>query len=240
MASKSAKLLAERLNCKRLRLSNSTFVPREDDIVINWGNSRRYEHDVTLNEEVCVKHASCKFTTLALIEGFANVPDFTRKREEAQEWLAEGKTIVVRHTLKGNSGEGIEIISEGELPDAPLYTVYVPKKSEYRLHVMGGRVRDIQRKMRKRAVPDEEVNWQVRNTANGFIFGREGVEVSNECQEMAVEAVSALGLDFGAVDIIYNEKMNKYFVLEVNTAPGLCGKTLETYAQYFEEIINNG
>jgi len=50
---------------------------------------------------------------------------------------------------------------------------------------------------------------------------------------VALAAVSALGLDFGAVDIIYNEHENQYYVLEVNTAPGLEGTTVEKYAEAF-------
>ena len=55
---------------------------------------------------------------------------------------------------------------------------------------------------------------------------------------IAVNAVKALGLDFGAVDIIYNEKENQYYVLEVNTAPGLEGTTLIKYAERFSKLWN--
>ena len=41
----------------------------------------------------------------------------------------------------------------------------------------------------------------------------------------------AVGLKFGAVDLIWNELENKSYVLEINTAPGLTGATLEKYAQ---------
>jgi glutathione synthase/RimK-type ligase-like ATP-grasp enzyme len=50
-------------------------------------------------------------------------------------------------------------------------------------------------------------------------------------------AVSALGLDFGAVDIIWNEREDKCYVLEVNTAPGLQGSTLENYANAIMEVL---
>jgi len=46
-------------------------------------------------------------------------------------------------------------------------------------------------------------------------------------------SVMALGLDFGAVDIVYNENDNKAYVLEINTAPGLSGTTLEKYVEVF-------
>lgn len=46
---------------------------------------------------------------------------------------------------------------------------------------------------------------------------------------MALAACNALGLESGAVDIIWNEKENKCYVLEVNTAPGICGITTKKY-----------
>jgi glutathione synthase/RimK-type ligase-like ATP-grasp enzyme len=54
---------------------------------------------------------------------------------------------------------------------------------------------------------------------------------------MAVHCVSALGLDFGAVDVIENKKGS--WILEVNTAPGLEGQTLEVYRSAFEQKIRD-
>ncbi|MNY81884.1 hypothetical protein D3C86_2236870 [compost metagenome] len=50
-------------------------------------------------------------------------------------------------------------------------------------------------------------------------------------------AVNALGLDFGAADVIWNDHRKQAFVLEVNTAPGLTGTTLEKYAKALKEIF---
>jgi len=52
-------------------------------------------------------------------------------------------------------------------------------------------------------------------------------------------AVNCLGLDFGAVDIIYNQKKDVSFVLEVNTAPGLEGSTLNEYVKEFNNALPN-
>jgi D-alanine-D-alanine ligase-like ATP-grasp enzyme len=46
-------------------------------------------------------------------------------------------------------------------------------------------------------------------------------------------------LDFGAVDIIYNAKRNECYVLEVNTAPGLEGTTVEKYATKFASELKD-
>jgi len=147
--------------------------------------------------------------------------------------------VVCRTLTKASEGRGIVISdSENPLVNAPLYVKYVKKQEEYRVHVLGDRAFDIQRKMRSHEVPDESVNWQVRNHANGFVFGRENVSLPADATRLAVDAVGALGLDFGAVDLIYNQHSDTYYVLEVNTAPGLVGTTLDNYAAAFREYLS--
>lgn len=173
---------------------------------------------------------------------FVRTPEFTTSREEAFRWLVKGHTVVERHVLNGNSGAGIRLVEpngEEELTKAPLYVKYVPKKQEYRIHVCGGEAVDIQRKARRKDVADEDINWKIRNHDNGFIFARneDGV-VPPDVIVQAVNSVKLLGLDFGAVDVIFNDKEQQAYVLEVNTAPGLSGSTLEGYVSRFKAIIN--
>jgi glutathione synthase/RimK-type ligase-like ATP-grasp enzyme len=122
---------------------------------------------------------------------------------------------------------------------APLYTKYIKKISEYRVHVVGNAVIDVQKKMRRTDIPDEQVNWQVRSHSNGFIFGREGVVLPDAVTADCVRCVNELGLDFGAVDVIFNAHQETYYVLEVNTAPGLTGTTLVNYANALTNLANS-
>lgn len=52
--------------------------------------------------------------------------------------------------------------------------------------------------------------------------------------EQSKLAVKACGLDFGAVDIIWNNHYQKAYVLEINTAPGLEGSSVDNYRKAFE------
>lgn len=176
-------------------------------------------------------------------------PEFTTNRGEAINWLIKGFTVVERHILNGNSGAGIRLVEpvkpgfekadENIIQKCPLYVKYVPKKQEYRIHVCGGEAVDIQRKARRKDVADDAINWKVRNHDNGFIFARnEGVPVPPDVIAQATIAVKALGLDFGAVDVIFSDKEQKAYVLEVNTAPGLAGETLAGYVSRFTKYIN--
>lgn len=236
--SRSAKRLSEALGAKRIRLSGSKFKKSPSKIVVNWGSSScPYE---CLNDPVNINQASNKLLTL---ENFKNhgvsTPNWTTSKEIASNWLTEGHTIVCRGTLVGSSGEGITLVSDPlcELPVVPLYTKYTKKKNEYRVHVFDGKVIDVQRKMRKKDVTDDEVDWKIRNLAGGFIFGREGVDPDDSVLEEAVRAVTSLGLLFGAVDVGEHPKEGVR-VYEVNTAPGLEGSTVNSYVKAVKEYLN--
>lgn len=238
MTSQSAKALANALGTKRLKnegaIINKSF--------INWGASkikREIHPDVGIfNHPKAVAIASDKLMTFMCLDQIVNIPDYTTDMVEAQEWLNAGTTIVERHTLTGHSGEGVRLVEfDGELsPDAKLYVKYIKKQDEYRLHVFDFEVFFIQRKARALDVPDDKVNWQVRNHANGFIYANQEVDVPVHVKHMAIEAIQTVQLDFGAVDIIYNAHQNKYYVLEINTAPGLFGTTLDKYVEKFKEL----
>ena len=247
--SESAKALADELGIARLKLEGSRWKGKAGDVVINWGTScmghPAFEGAArVLNHPNNVAKAANKLLAFKTFTD-ANVacPAYTTSHVEACHMLNNGSTIVVREKLNGHSGEGIAIITpeahlsgEMRVPEAPLYTNYIKKVDEYRAHVFGDNVFFVQRKARKKDVPDDEVNWQVRNHANGFIFAHEGVDIPDDVKKLAVEAVKALGLDFGAVDLI-KTKMGKWYVLEVNTACGLSGETIQKYAEQFRKYL---
>jgi len=141
------------------------------------------------------------------------------------------KQVVVRSLIDSSEGKGITICKREDLTiQAPLYTAYIPKKAEYRVHVLDSKVIDTQEKRRRRVEGDAEKEFQVRNTANGYVFCRDNVNPPADCHAVALAAVAALGRTYGAVDIIFNEKQNKSFVLEVNSRPGMQGTTVKKYA----------
>lgn len=229
-ASQSARLLAEALGIRRLRHRNSTARPR---VVINWG--RGIEHVRVLNKPEAVGAAINKLVAFQKMEQQGvSIPAFTTDIRKAETWLEEGK-VVCRRTITGHEGDGISIHSQEPLPQVPLYVKYIPKKKEFRVHVCNGKVFDIQQKVLRAGTPNP--SFAVRNTANGFVFQRNGIVVPDSVKQEAVKAVEALLLDFGAVDVIWNESRDKSYVLEVNTAPGLEGSSIQNYARVIRELI---
>lgn len=243
--SASAKVLAEAIGAKLIRHKNSKFLGTEEKTVINWGASTLPDNVTgarVINSPEAVGKASDKLMCLDNLYygGDVAIPSYTTDYDAAVHWIEGGHTVVCREKLNGHSGEGIVIATEVEqLVNAPLYTKYIPKKSEYRVHVFDGRVIDVRRKARRMDVPDDQINWKVRSYANGFVFAKGEAlgEVPRSVTYNAIQAVEALGLVFGAVDVIFNDKQKQAYVLEVNTAPGLEGSTVDSYANAIAEYL---
>jgi hypothetical protein len=135
-----------------------------------------------------------------------------------------------RTLVNSTNGRGIIEFALGDLPPpAPLYTAYIPKKAEYRVHVFNQEVIDVQQKKKKGGRDDHD--HRVRNLHNGYVYCRDAINPPAGMHQLAVDAVRCLGYLYGAVDIIYNEKRNQCYVLEVNSRPGLMGTTVQKYAE---------
>jgi len=282
--SRSARALADALPRGRvLRLEGSTFRPRRNDLIINWGASAwpyLAQGQIMLNHPMNTQIAADKLRAFrAFQEGGVSTPQFWTNRDEIPaEVFAPRRDadprIVCRTVLNGHSGRGIVLAAtQAELVNAPLYVEYKKKQDEYRVHVVktsrtcnkiqqrlscnecgypeaeaegngdylgpcdrGMSVIAVQRKARRRDVTDENVNWQVRNHANGFVFARDNVVAPDAVVRQSIMAIAALGLDFGGVDVIWNAREERAYVLEVNTACGLEGQTVMDYANAFQRI----
>lgn len=245
--SRSVRRLCDALGCRALKVDGtSRYRWRQGDVIINWGRSEwPFPFVATLNQPEAVAVAANKLLTYQrFTEADVRQPDWTEDQEVVRRWLREGRRVMARTVLNGHSGRGIVVMGPNtvDIVPAPVYTVYVPKRSEWRIHVFNGRVIDRQRKIRDpndMDRPAETVDWAVRNRAGGFIYVRNTDEElwHDEISRVAIDAVEALGLDFGAVDVIWNDNQASAFVLEVNTAPGVEGTTVERYAEAIRELV---
>jgi len=156
------------------------------------------------------------------------IPDFSLTRSGVDAF--DCKRIVARALTNASEGRGITVFEKGDpVPYAPLYTAYIPKKKEFRVQVCNNEVIDVSEKRKKKTF-EQERDAYVRNTANGYVFCRTAVVEPDDLRSLALAACKAIGRTYGAVDIIWNEKQNKCYVLEVNSRPGMEGTTVEKYA----------
>ena len=246
--SRSVRALAKAIPAYRINPKRDKFIGNKG-AVVNWGCSE-------MKERLLPEIMSLPIYNLPLHVGTATnklkffshisktnqelLPQWAKDIKTAGSWIAEGYMVVCRTILTGHSGKGIILArNKEELVKAPLYVFYTKKQDEYRVHVFSGKVIDIQRKARRRDIPDNQVDWRIRNHDNGFIYMREGINqipYLKQMKEMAIKVVELTELDFGAVDRIYNADRGRLYVLEINTAPGLEGTTLMSYTEAMRRI----
>lgn len=225
--------------------------------IINWGSTKemagynRPMQQALLNHGGAVRTATSKLKTLTILKE-ASIPalEATREASVAKQWLAEGTLVLARKDgLSGGQGitkleSGTQYFNQkGQVHD--FFVKYWKKTHEYRVHVFNGQVIDIQQK-RRRTEWTGNYDPMIRNFDNGWVFCHDNLRGTQAelatIGTTACSAVDALGLDFGAVDVLARFKENgalsKHVVCEINTAPGLEGQTLDKYVQAIRGYLN--
>jgi glutathione synthase/RimK-type ligase-like ATP-grasp enzyme len=103
---------------------------------------------------------------------------------------------------------------------ATHFMQFVEAPREYRVHIFKGKSIRISEKEF-----DENKNYVTVKPKHNI----------KHVRKAAKKAMEAVGLDFGAVDILAND--TECWVLEVNAAPGLGGSMPELYARTFEQYF---
>lgn len=228
------------------------------EYILNWGSSIGIplnwdpEGEISYyNWPEAVKLATSKLKTLTKLQE-ASIPalEATGQATVAGQWLGQGSTVLCRKDgLSG--GRGIvkaKTLSEmvGSPATGDFWVKYWKKTHEYRVHVFKGQVIDIQQK-RRRTEWNGNYDPMIRNFDNGWVFCHDGIKGTvaelDSISNTSRLAVAALGLDFGAVDILarFNEDgtLRKHVVCEINTAPGLEGQTLEKYVTAIRSYLTS-
>ena len=245
--SSSAYRLAKELGVRRITLHKSKLkndiwlkqpLIRTDSKFINFGVSKlEYNFKDILNKPEAVARAVNKKNTLFFLM-FNHIPhiDWETDIKKAMVWLDQGFKVYCRRKLCGTQGAGIVIASTiDELVPCRLYTKGEQIKREYRIHVFNNKVIDFVAKAKKKGCKvseSGEPNPLIQNHKNGWVFVRNSVKIADKrrllLQNLAIRSINALGLDFGAVDILLNVN-NQLKVIEINTAPGISGLAFKAY-----------
>ncbi len=203
---------------------------------VNWG---RATANTKLNPDIS-KTTNKRVMRQLFAEKAVPMPKLVVERQVRESLYAkEGKVFIGRpdtHT----KGRGFwKIIRPRDLEAAlrgtrkkraaTHFMEYVESDREYRVHIFNGKSIRISE---KRFDDDTKKNYTT---------AKPGDVPLSKVRNAAKAAVSAVGLDFGAVDILARgDRNDEVFVLEVNSAPGLGGTMPKLYAdtflKYMEEV----
>ena len=281
----TGKRLAEALGAKHGK-TKPTAKAGQSMIVVGWGCKTK--EPVILRQHTVLNHPDSirinrnKLETLRILKG-AGVPvaDFIEKNGIIAA-LDDARSAIniptVGRTKFHQGGKGFwacltktqvqKAIADG----AEYFQSYLDIKDEYRLHVFGGEVINMQKKVERNnmaAAYKEQHGSRIANVAEkagvkldkktadyilenigkrqerpdqiiksntrGWKFSQVKT-VKKEMIEAAVNAVKAIGLDFGAVDCCLTADGNP-FIIEVNTGPGLQGSSFDAYVAAFKKRI---
>jgi len=206
------------------------------DVLIRWGNASTSVNCRELNTRQAVCNASNKKKMMQLL-----VANETIRTPEVT-FLPEGNDILrsmnstdyvyVRDSLTMN----VRYCMVRDIRSTDLYMSkpITNRTHEYRVQVFNGEVVGIYEK-----IPNEpntklfkSWNCQFRRLDIGICSCKE------RGQAMAVEAVKAMGLLFGGVDLVKTDD-NKYYIIEVNSSPGLNSLNVDKWAGLFLDWIEN-
>ena len=236
MGSEGAKSISSFFGTRKV-YRDRRYVAKPTDVQINWGNTRHIPvfRDGYLNSNIAVGNSSNKLTTHRLLDeaGVRSLQTAFNQEDAEALFTDEGDKVFCRTLTRASEGRGIVIAETvDELVQSRLYTKYERHTNEYRVHVLNGEVIHIveKRKMSESTLEDRGITFDamIKNHDNGWIFSEKLAKVRHldgvwktDILTQSVAAVAALGLDFGAVDVIYDNPRRLAFVLEVNSAPGM-------------------
>lgn len=205
------------------------------DYLIRWGSRASVGYrpsETVINSQTSLRQNTDKLNSLQRISNAGiPTPDWVRSRDEISD--AFGYPALGRAENHAR-GEDIDLIlqwRDAYLTDNNDYFVeYIPTDLEYRMHVVDGEVVKVHEKRLRSEASNHPF---IRNSETGWVFMEPREEPPRD--QLAVDAVGALGLDFGAVDVIRGEDGEEY-VLEVNSAPSLDEANLQRYGDALAEM----
>jgi glutathione synthase/RimK-type ligase-like ATP-grasp enzyme len=248
----SAKLLRDHL---AVLLGHDILVTTNADKVrgpfIRYGNGDPVAtSDTAFNSAEFVKLVSHKsaFSQLLAQHQIAT-PTFYRRAAPQQY------PILIRQTLNSSGGRGIIVCPDKATFDqnwdpAYVWTPFIPTQFELRVHVIGGKVVKVFKKVYRPDLaldnenetddgrPDaQEPALPIRNLDKGYHYKVRRLETYPKVHELVAALDPHLGGKFYTLDLGWDTVNKRYFVFEANSGSGLNSQTVELYADYLAREV---
>lgn len=202
--------------------------PYKDDVPLNPGdivfaygcsasNYSQHQHR-RINSRYAVLNCVDKLVTFDLLRKnkIPTVESVSSYEDIPFHW----KTIVYREKVDGKKAEGLEYLSQEEIPlfkNGELYTEYFEHRYEYRIVVFMGQV------VGRYYKADKEGEWHfIKQRKDGF----------EEMDKACLKAAKVLGIDYVGFDVVSRNKKD-FRILEANSGPVLTDEAEDAIVNYF-------
>ena len=236
MVRKSGLCLANRIReLGGPELGVSTKPIPDNQVSIRWGTSQMiYGKETGFNSPQVIRMVANKY--LLSIELLRNgFPHVVINSE-----IPEHFPVVVRKELSKSGGKGI-VICRNEAEFTPLrefmWSYWVNFRYELGVHILGGEIVKIFKKLWIGTEPEPE--FPIKNSDRNYSFSICKLESFKRLPEIVRNLISIVPIQFGRIDIGWDEEEGQYKVIEINSAPGLSenDSTLNLYAEFLMKRI---
>lgn len=230
-------------------------IPGKEIPYLRMGSVTRLNaRGIHINRPECIINACDKQRTKECLATNKKIPTAPWQNAEDAAKNRKIKTpFVVKHRL-GSRGTGVHLIRKVEEWDKFVkehqgrlnkYIIerYKPYGEEFRLHVSSLGIFYACRKALKKKAPkkdrwrrsDENCVWYSDKNKEHFHKPKNWQEIN----ELCTLALQTTGLDVAGFDVRVSPKTNKWFIVEINSAPAFATITTERYTEHMPKLAQH-
>lgn len=227
----AARALADALSRQSGKVWKVTTNPERKNIRLNFGCGKGGDDLINQGSFVRLLSHKGRFSDFITSQNIFT-PSFSRDIPKESDF-----PIIIRKSLSSFGGKGIIGVSNYEEYRkfiGEYWTTFYNIRSEFRVHVIGGRIIRVFKKVSRE---EEERAFPIRNAANGWHFSLvENLSKMPKLIELIEEVSEVFGTRcYFAADVGWVQNLHKWLLLECNTAPGMNNST--TAELYAENLI---
>jgi len=216
-----------------------TYIRNGEAPLIRWGTSLNpFTTDTEYNHPEVIRTCGNK-RKLDLVLRTAKIAHLEYFSESE---VPDHYPVCVRTVMNGHGGEGIVIAQSAEewanLMQYP-WSYWQNFEFELGVHVLGGMVCRIFKKIAPELGAVASEQFPIRNMERGYHFSLRDNSHYPKLQAFISKVCEIVPLKFGRFDIGLEKESRQFYVIEINTAPGLTENqnTADLYISYLRDVL---
>ncbi|RLI66033.1 MAG: hypothetical protein DRO67_01765 [Candidatus Asgardarchaeum californiense] len=168
----------------------------------------------------------------------ASSQDVTAPKTKLSLNMKDKKTDWIEKRINSIGGKGICLARrKGKIP-GKYYQQFIKNRIyELRVHAFKWLPQD-KWSVQKRYGSNDEIAWNYSNGGHfSTVHNPKSYDIFREAWKVSDKILTMLGMSFGAIDFIVNNKYELYFI-EINSAPGFTELSKQIYIDAFNSLKN--